>query len=171
MFEDALFATNHRRSPQQRWAAVLSFILQASFVTVLVALPLYFTEALPLNLRTVIELPSVPRSAGPPPTEPRTPMTPSHGSTSEFVNDQLIFIRVPTGIPKPITDARPPVQPCVGLCVEHSTGPGSSDTTALDNIFGKGPATGGPLPKLEPRKPVRLSVMNEGLLIRKVTPL
>src|SRR5690349_8248625 len=66
MFEDALFATNRRRSPQQRWAAAMSFAIQVGLVTLLVALPLFFTEALPINyVRSFVELPSPP--PGPPP--------------------------------------------------------------------------------------------------------
>ena len=82
MFEDALFATNHRRSPQQRWAASLSFILQASFVTVLVALPLFFTEALPLNTTVINELPRPYRT---PPLHPLT-RGPGYGRNKQLVS-------------------------------------------------------------------------------------
>jgi protein TonB len=169
MFEDALFATNHRRTPQQRWAAVMSCAAQAAFVTVIVALPLFFTDALPISIRTITELPSVPRSAGPPASNP-VPNTPAHGSTSELVNDQLIFIRVPTGRAKEITDVAPPVQPCVGACVPGSTNTDSATDALMESMIGKpGPVMS--LPKSPPVKSVILSHMDEGLLIRKVTPV
>ena len=135
MFEDALFATNHRRTPQQRWAAVMSCAAQAAFVTVIVALPLFFTDALPISIRTITELPSVPRSVGPPASN-LVPNTPAHGSTSELVNDQLIFIRVPTGRAKEITDVAPPVQPCVGACVPGSTNTDSATDALMETIIG-----------------------------------
>ena len=49
MFEDSLFATNVRRSPQRGLAAVLSFGVQAVMLGALVLIPLFYTDALPLN--------------------------------------------------------------------------------------------------------------------------
>ncbi len=171
MFEDALFATNRRRSPQQRWAAITSILLQAGFVTFIVALPLFFTEALPLNLGRITELPSVPRSAGPPPTQP----TPTHASprtaTSELVNERLIFVRVPTGRAKSITDNAPPEPACVGLCVPGSTGPGTGGDNPLDRILGEPISHATVLPKPPAPKITKVSHMDEGLLVHKVTPV
>src|SRR3954465_849515 len=156
MFEDSLFATNHRRSPQQRWAALMSFALQCTLVTVLVGLPLFFTEALPIAA-TITELPPVPHSAGPPPSE----AVMSHarqGTVSELVNNQLMFIRVPVGKAKTFNDEAPPVQPCVGLCVMGAPGT-STGENSLDGILGgagKGPMI--PVPPPTAPKQIRLSV-------------
>ena len=171
MFEDALFATNRRRTPQQRWAATTSFLIQAAFVTVLVGLPLFFTEALPLNLGKVTELPTVPRSPGPPPTTPTQPTTPPQGGTSELVNDQLVFIRVPTGKPRPIVDTASPAPACVGLCVPGSTGPSGSDSDTMSHILGDPLAHATLVPKTSAPKTLILSHIDEGLLVRKVAPM
>jgi periplasmic protein TonB len=170
MFEDSLFATNRRRSPQQRWAALMSFALQAALVTVLVGLPLFFTEALPIAA-TIIELPPVPHSAGPPPAERAPSHTPPRGAVSELMNDQLVFVRVPRGKAKIFNDEAPPVPPCVGVCVEGSTGNPNGENS-LDGILG-GPAKGPVIPVPQPTAPkqIRLSVMKEGMLLRKVTPV
>jgi protein TonB len=169
VFEDALFATNHRRSPQTRWAALLSFALQAGFVTVIVSLPLFFTDALPISVR-VTELPTVPRSPGQPPTQHFTPTTPARGATSEFVDNQLVFVHVPRGRAIPITDVGPLVPPCTGNCVVGSTGPGGGDSTLMDTILGDGARRASTFKPIHPTKPVVLSHMDEGLLIQKVTP-
>jgi protein TonB len=171
MFEDALFATNHRRDPQQRWAAMMSFVIQATFVTVIVGLPLFFTEALPLSVR-ITELPTVPRSPGPPPTRQTTPMTPAHAPTSEFVNDQLVFIHVPKGKARTITDVAPPAQPCTGACVVGAPpGPSSSENTLMDTIIGDAAHRASALKLTPAPKPVIVSRIDEGLLIHKVTPV
>ncbi len=49
MFEDSLFASNSVSNPRRGWTALTSFFVQTLFIGVLVALPLLFTEALPLT--------------------------------------------------------------------------------------------------------------------------
>src|SRR5689334_18626269 len=109
MFEDSLFATNHRRSPQQRWAALTSFALQAALVTVLVGLPLFFTEALPVDyVRSFIELPEPPPGRVPAPAETAA----RSRSTNSNLNQQGQVIAV-RQIPRTVTrlndrDVAPP---------------------------------------------------------------
>jgi protein TonB len=169
MFEDSLFATNRRGTPQQRWAALMSFGLQVALVTLLVGLPLFFTEALPIAT-TVVELPPVPHSAGPPLTQRASSHTPRTGAVSELFNNQLVFVRVPTGKARTFNEEAAPVQPCVGVCVDGSTGD-RDGVNSLDGIFRgseKGPAI--PVPPPTTPKQIRLSEVKEGMLIRKVTP-
>src|SRR4051812_33806754 len=108
MFEDALFATNHRRSPQQRWAALMSFALQASFVTLLVALPLFFTEALPLEyVRSLVDLQSPP--PGRPPADPPVQARSQPRASNIDQDGRLVAVRVvPKDIAHVVEEAAPP---------------------------------------------------------------
>jgi periplasmic protein TonB len=170
MFEDALFATNHRRTPQQRWAAVMSCAAQAAFVTVIVALPLFFTDALPLDyMRSFVEMPTAPHAAAPPPTEP-TPNIRHQQAASEMMDGRVIFHEVPKGPVKPIVDDFGPPQPYLGPSVPGGTGTGSGNSVINDILTG-GSGKRAIVDAPPPTKPVRVSTMDEGLLIRKVTPV
>ncbi len=58
MFEDSLFASNSVSNPRRGWTALTSFFVQTLFIGVLVALPLLFTEALPLtHWANILEVP------------------------------------------------------------------------------------------------------------------
>ncbi len=170
MFEDALFATNRRRTRQQRIAAITSFVAQAAFVTILVALPLFFTEALPLDyVRSFIELPPPP--PGRIPTPPETHARPQQTNSNLDQQGRVIAItRIPTRVTEVNEEVAPPrIGNGIGV-IGAPVGEGRPDgvigvfTENTDRIL----ATLKPPPLT---KPVRISVMDEGLLIRKVTPV
>ena len=170
MFEDALFATNRRRTPQQRWAAAMSFAVQAGLVTVLVALPLFFTEALPLNyVRSIVELPSPP--PGPPPTPPENMAIPHRQQLTTLFEDGRVTFHPPaTGPIQRFDDTGATPQPNVGgPYVPGSTGPGGSGNDPISQMLAHMPHTVAPPPP--PSKPVILSHVDEGLLIHKVMPV
>jgi protein TonB len=170
MFEDSLFATNRRRTPQQRWAAVASFLLQTAFVTLLVALPLFFTEALPIEyVRSFVELPEPPHA--PPPVNPAGPRIRPQQVLTEYEDGRFVFHRPAPGPMKPVVD--PPgggAEPYSGPTVPGGiyTGPENGNSTVNEILSGiPHPVAGPPVHT----KPVIVSRMDEGLLIRKVTPV
>ena len=173
MFEDSLFATNRRRTPQQRWAALASFLLQAAFVTFIVALPLFFTEALPIDaVRDLVMLPSPPHAALPPRAaesirhvQPRQPAT-------ELEEGRFVFHRPAPGPLHRVIDDRDTEtqQTCPGVCVPGGTENGGGENPLLKNILGSGTKTWTPPPVDPSTKSVRISFMDEGLLIHKVKP-
>ena len=169
MFQDSLFATNPRRNPQRGWAAFLSFVVQASFVTVLVALPLFFTEALPIGTSTeVVPLPPVPR--GTPPAQP--PEIAHQKPTTSNVDQQgrLIAVRViPRSVAHIVERAAPPPEGAY-TSVVGATGDNGDPNGVLQSVLTDGARIAPALKPPPPAKPVRISVMNEGLLIHKVTP-
>jgi len=171
MFEDSLFATNRRRTPQQRWAALLSVTLQTALVTVLVGLPLFFTEALPIAA-TIIELPPVPHSAGPPPRDLGPRIRP-YPPTTEFNGGILEFHQASKGPIKPIVDDpdTDSGRPCTGVCVSGGIGNDKDDNPFLKNILGENKHWPTPTLSVTAAKPTIVSRMDEGLLIRKVTPI
>ena len=84
MFEDSLFATNGRSSPQRGLAAVLSFGVQAVFLSALVLIPLFYTDAIPLGaLKSYVEIPVPPGPPAQPPPENHARRPPQQ-QTSEF---------------------------------------------------------------------------------------
>lgn len=170
MFEDALFATNRRRTPQQRWAAAMSFALQAGLITVLVALPLFFTEALPINfVRSIVELPSPP--PGPPPAPPTNTANLHRQPLPTAYEDGRVTFHPPARGPiKRFDDIGSATQPNVGgPYVPGGIGPGGNGNDPLSQILAHVPHPVAPPPP--PSKPVIMSHVDEGLLVHKVTPV
>lgn len=170
MFEDALFATNRRQTGQQRWAAMMSFAIQAGLVTVLVALPLFFTEALPLDLRNMVQIPLPP--AGRPPEPPREQPRAQHTNSNLDQQGRIVAVRQ---IPKDVTrvddkDVPPPrIGGDTGV-IGVPTGSGDPRGNVLGSILS---ATNSYRPTLEPpkvTKPVPVSHIDEGLLVHRVNP-
>ena len=169
MFEDSLFATNPRPNPRRGWSALLSFALQAVLVTMLVAAPLFYTEALPMDYaRSFIELPTPP--PGPPPPPPRGPVA-HHPSPSNLEGEHIIEIHeVPKGPPKQIVERVAPPHWTPDDFVTGSTGASGADN-GIGNVLGGTSGRGIPVPPPPtPTKPVPVSHISEGLLIHKVTP-
>ncbi len=171
MFEDSLFATNVRRSPQRGLAAVLSFGVQAVFLGALVLIPLFYTDALPLNaLKSfVVEVPAPPG----PPAQP--PPTSNHPRPQHESNFQDAILLPPNRMPDhavEIHDSEMPPQ--VGPYIEGATGPGSGNgrnQIFRDILASNMRAVAPPLANIQP-KAVRLSRgVTEGLLIHRVTPV
>ena len=106
MFEDSLFASNSVSSPRRGWTALVSFFVQTLFIAVLIALPLLFTEALPLtHLTDYLTVP--PTSA--PPVAQEVVSRPTHPPESNMDQGHLLQ---PQQIPHnviQVTDEHPPV--------------------------------------------------------------
>ena len=171
MFEDALFATNRRRTPQERWAAMTSFVVQAAFVTFLVSLPLFFTEALPIDsVRSFVVLPTPPHPAPPPRGPDIARQVPPRQPVTELEGGRVVFHRPAPGplrrFVDPVGVPHPDVTP--GVLGGTETGSGSSNRI-IDDIVAVNTH-----PVVQPpihTKPVIVSRMDEGLLIHKVTPV
>lgn len=170
MFEDALFATNRRRNPQQRWAATLSFSIQVALVTFLVAVPLFFTEALPLDkLSSVIMLPPVPAAPAPKP-----PAEQVHQQQTDSNLDRegriVAVVRIPTHIAT-LNDVAPPPRIGADAGVEGGTGNSEDANAVMHSILSDTARTVAIPTRAVPTKPTRVSHIDEGLLIRKVEPV
>jgi protein TonB len=110
MFVDILLSSSIGQRNRRTWATVSSFILQLLVIGFLFLLPLWFTEALPMQqLLTFLEAPPPP--APPPPPPPSHPSIKTAKSTSDIANGRL---RTPSRIPAKVEmiqedDAAPPV--------------------------------------------------------------
>jgi periplasmic protein TonB len=171
VFEDSLFATNARRAPQRGLAAVLSFAIQIGLLSVLVMVPLLYTDALPLSAirSTYIE---VPMPAGPPPAPPPQAVQRAHPQQSSNMRNNILVLppSVPSHAAVIVEDPIPaPNYPYA----EGAIGPGTGrNGNALNNILvasNMRPAPPNPPPA--PLHPVKLSTgVTEGLLIQRITP-
>ena len=172
MFEDSLFATNPRPARRRGWTTALSFGIQAAMLTVLVMLPLYYTDALPMGaLKNYVELPL-------PPPGPHASAPPEQGNrsrpqtTSEFRDNVLLL---PTHIPDQIiqiVEDRTPAPS--GPYVPGSTGSGEvGDRNPITDILLASNMRVAPPPPPVHHETRRLIIshLDEGMLIRRVEPL
>jgi len=169
VFEDSLFASKPVRSWQRRWAALASFVMQSLCVGILLCIPLFFTDALPVRRWIYGPLPAPPAPAAEaPPTTQRS----TRAAASEVVGVHLIQPpAIPRGVKKIEDDGAPPaIWSSAGPGVAGSTGTGNDDfmSTLLDQV-----RPTAPLPKATlPRGPAKISTgVAEGLLISKVIPV
>ncbi len=135
MFEDNLFASNSVSNPRRGWTALTSFFVQTLFIGVLVALPLLFTEALPLT--HLADYLTVPPAAAPPDTAAITHPSTQPPDTNMYEEPHAATTAVPPNVTQ-VTDDHPPItafaDPDGG--VYGSPGPGKSGNnimTALSN--------------------------------------
>ena len=171
VFEDSLFASTARPSPRRGWAAAISFGLQATVLGVLVLIPMVFTDALPLSALKGTFILTAPTRTSAPPSAPEVHRT--HPSPSDLDNGVAIApIRIPTRIAM-VHDEQPPSDggeagPYIPGAIPGGTDPRGNQITMLLN---SGPRPEAPR-NVAPanRGPVRISHMDEGLLVHRVTP-
>jgi periplasmic protein TonB len=168
MFEDSLFASNSVTNPRRGWTALTSFFVQTLFIGVLVALPLLFTEALPLTHWA--DYLTVPPSAAPPDTA-QVVHNDTRPPDSNMVGNTVLL---PTHIPdhiQHVVDQGPPPQigmPDGGVYGSPNTGNPNNGFMAslLNNVHP--PVVH---PSLANSKPVTVSRgVSEGLLIHPIKP-
>src|SRR5690348_3353932 len=167
MFEDSLIESGGRLKSKRGWTTTLSFILQALLVTVLILIPLLYTEALPKQqLMTFLVAPPPP-----PPPPAATPIKPVKVVQTDIINGEL---RTPTKIPKKIEmikeeEAPPPVMSAAGVVGGVPGGvPGGQMGGVIGGIISSTPVA---VPKVATPQKVRVSQgVSQGLLIKKVQP-
>ena len=96
LFEDSLLETGSRHRRRRTWPTILSFILQCFLVSVLVLVPLWYTDVLPRQqLVTFLVAPPPP----PPPPPPAPAVAKIIKVASDLLNGQL---RTPSSIPSKV---------------------------------------------------------------------
>jgi periplasmic protein TonB len=166
MFADSLLETSWAQRSRRSWTTLTSFGLQAVVMGLLLLLPLIQPVALPL-MRAV----EPPISLAPPPgPPPRSQAQPSPRPAESNLQQGVLVM--PREIPRNISmapDQNEPTQAPPGPYVIGSTGVGSPDGFYRS----LGPATNPVMPLPPPptvSRPIYVSVMNEGMLIRRVQP-
>jgi periplasmic protein TonB len=157
-------------APRSRgWTTAFSFLLQAIAVSVLLLIPLLYTEALPaLHYSEQLTVPPGPR---PPRVMEIVATPPAHSrNSSALINTQLL---TPQSMPPhAITIVDPPNSFSdngpTGPLVPYSTG---SDMTS-DNMKNLLAANRVAPPRVDLRRePLRISTLSEGALLHRVQPV
>jgi len=167
MFADTLESSWAERS-RRGWTTLTSFGLQALVVGLLLLLPLLRPDALPLLRRL-----STPVSAGQLPAEP-TPVAsrpqPTTATQSNFTGHRLMTpSRIPSVVAQIADDAPAPDTGPTGPYVPGLRGIGDPN-----GVFGATREGVRPVMPVAPpavARPIRISHMSEGDLIRKVQPV
>jgi len=172
VFEDSLFASTARPNPRRGWTAVISFGFQGIVLGLLVLIPMVFTDALPISALKGTFVVTAPLRASAPPKAPEVRHT--RPSSSNLQDGQVVTpIIIPQHVaqivdPHDVPEGSDP-GPYIPGAIPGGTDSHSNQITMLLNSG----------PRAEPprnvtttgRGPVRISRMDEGLLVHKVTPI
>lgn len=165
MFTDLVDASTWESRSHRGWSTLASFALQATLVSVLLLLPLLYTQGLPRLHFMESALLSPP--AGP------APAVPHNRTTNVLSNVAGQHLMMPTQIPSSVAalhDNEPPAPDIgVGFSVPGGTGPLGARNAVLDGL---GAGYVPPPPKPLPSTPqLRVSHMMEGNLAHRVDPV
>jgi protein TonB len=159
MFEDSLLEYGGRGKTKKGWTVALSFIVQATILTVLVLIPLIYTEALPRTMGITMLM------APPPPPPPPPPPAPAVVRVQPRIIQQPQEMVQPRAIPREIAriveDPLPPPGPVGGVVGGVAGGiPGGSSGGILGGIISAAPPPPPPPPPVEaaPPPPERVRV-------------
>ena len=167
MFEDSLIESGNKLRTKRLGTTILSFILQMFLLSILILIPLIYTDALPKQqLMTFLMAPPPPP---PPPPPPAAAPIKVVRAVSEIVEGQL---RTPTKIPKNIQmikEEHTPPDLGGGVAGGVPGGiPGGSAGGVIGGIISSTPVA---VPKVATPQRVRVSQgVSNGLLIKRVQP-
>lgn len=172
LFRDVLLESSGGERERRTWATLLSFLLEAVLLSVLVLIPLWFTDVLPRQqLLTFLEAPPPPP---PPPAAPAATAVRVVKVTSDIANGQL---RTPSRIPAKVQlikeDDAPPPAVLSGVVGGVPGGiPGGQLGGVIGGIISSA-STGAAAPNLTKATPQRVRVSQgviTGLLIYRIEP-
>lgn len=170
MFEDSLIESQKKIKTRRGWTTILSFVLQALAVTILVLIPLVFTQALPISATSVTQLVAPPPPPPPPPPAAKAAPQPEQPKPVTTTDE----LRVPVKIPQKIamikeTPANTAAAPPTGVVGGVPGGvPGGQMGGVIGGVIG---STTAAVPKVATPNKVRVSQgVTQGLLMKQVKP-
>jgi protein TonB len=159
MFEDSLLEYGGRGKTKKGWTVAVSFIVQTTIVTVMVLIPLIYTEALPRAMSMTMLM------APPPPPPPPPPPAPAVVRVQPRIIQRPQEMVQPRAIPREIAriveDPLPPPGPVGGVVGGVAGGiPGGSAGGILGGLISAAPPPPPPPPPQEapPPPPERVRV-------------
>ncbi len=164
MFADSLLDSSGDNRLRRSWTTLASFLLQSLAVSLLLLLPLTYTEGMP-QLRSMYALVAPVASVESPPVSQRA--RPAATSTSEMLGDTLLLPpRIPPNV-SGIDDQGTPPPPgmALGPGVPYGLGTTRSANPLLSSILN---AIAAPPPRAT--APPRVSRIMEGNLVHRVQP-
>ncbi len=171
MFENMLI--DEKIKTKRGRATVLSFVLQVLLVSVLVILPLMFTQALPTRmLETALVAPPPPPP--PPPPAAAASSTPRHAEPTQVKSELEVPVRIPQKVAMvheqmPQSDQMASAAPAGGVV---GGVPGGVEGGTIGGVMGGVlNSVGNSIPKLAAPKRVKVSSgVTQGLLMKQVKP-
>lgn len=169
MFDTSTFDALESAPRSRGWTTAFSFLLQAIAVSVLLLIPLLYTEALP-TIHYTEQLTVPVGRTDPRPVELFDTRQDRAGGTSELVDGRIVApIRVPSStnliVDRPGNDlAAPGLNEVVG-----STG-NRQQSSAMQNLLTARIVPPPTRPDVR-RDPIRISKLDEGALLRRVQPV
>jgi protein TonB len=158
MFDELLESDPNRPKTSKRWTVVVSAVVQMLILTILILIPLIYTEALPMGsvMSTILVAPPPPPPPPPPPAAmPVVRVKP----VARLMNQGVL--RAPTAIPKQVAmikeEELPPDVGAVGVVGGVPGGvPGGQAGGVLGGIIGGVTGSNVPPPPREAPKRVRV---------------
>jgi len=167
MFEDSLIESGNKLRTKRLGTTILSFILQMFLLSILILIPLIYTDALPKQqLMTFLMAPPPPP---PPPPPPAAAPIKVVKIASEMVNGEL---RTPTKIPKNVQMIKEEeAPPDLGAGGVPGGVPGGIPGGSAGGVIGGILSATAALPRVATPQRVRVSQgVSNGLLIKRVQP-
>jgi protein TonB len=166
MFADSFCSPSFLDRSRRGWFTLASFALQALGLSVLLALPIFYTEGLPpMRLRDLLLTPPPASAPAPRVLHTTSPPAPSNIADGKRLAPRIIPIHTVM-----IQDPAPaPAFPTDGSVLGVFQGPHAAELSRLTNSLSHVAPPAVPAPTPAPSRP--LSRWMEGNLVRKVQPI
>jgi periplasmic protein TonB len=166
MFADSFCSPSFLDRSRRGWFTLASFALQALGLSVLLALPIFYTEGLPpMRLRDLLLTPPPASAPAPRVLHTTSPPAPSNIADGKRLAPRIIPIHTVM-----IQDPAPaPAFPTDGSVLGVFQGPHAAELSRLTNSLSHVAPPAVPAPTPAPSRP--LSRWMEGNLVRKVLPI
>src|SRR5215468_9378569 len=172
MFEEMVVSSPKGKKTNKSWTVILSGVVQATFLAVLILIPLIYTEALPkASLATLLIAPPPPPPPPPPPVA--TQIVKVKPQVHLMDAGKLVAPKV---IPKEVKIIKEEAEPDMGSVGAVGGVPGGVAGGSMGGVLGGvigGMGTAPPPPKpARPNGPVRVGGnVQAAMLMNKITPI
>lgn len=169
MFEEMVVSSPKGKKTNKPWTVVVSMVLQVTFLTVLILIPLIYTEALPkASLATLLIAPPPP----PPPPPPPAAAPVVHVKPQAHLIDSGKLM-APKVIPKEVKIIKEDAEPDPGMMGVAGGVPGGVPGGQMGGVIGGviGGVGGAPAPpKATPSRIRQGGAVTQASLLNKVSP-
>jgi len=169
MFEEMVVSSPKGKATNKPWTVILSGVVQATFLAVLILIPLIYTEALPkASLATLLIAPPPPPPPPPPPAA--TPIVKVKPQVHLMDAGKLV---APKAIPKEVKIIKEEAEPDPGMMGAAGGVPGGVPGGQMGGVIGGvigGVGAAPPPPKANPGRIKQGGAVTQASLINKVQP-
>jgi periplasmic protein TonB len=171
MFEDLVVSSPHPTKTSKPWTVAVSMLFQVAFLTILILIPLIYTEALPKTMMaTLLVAPPPP----PPPPPPPVATTVVHVKPVAHLMDAGKLV-APKAIPKDVKIIKEDEEPDMGAVGVAGGVPGGVPGGQMGGVIGGvigGMGAAPPPPKPKPNGPIKVGgQVQAARIVNRVQPL